>query len=183
MHVPAQQQLKAYAAAMDKTLKAFDNCKEWADLIWFLGKVHKLLQSFPSHRAVPFKTIFAKRLAQCLNPALPSGVHAKAIEVYDLAFFNMGPIVLARDLVLYSAGLFPLLALAASPVKPLLLQLYEKHLNSGNHGSARNRLAAAHTTQRRVALNRDITGTPCSRHHLLTFNVNATRHVGLADSV
>ncbi|KJE92789.1 hypothetical protein CAOG_003688 [Capsaspora owczarzaki ATCC 30864] len=128
MHVPAQQQLKAYAAAMDKTLKAFDNCKEWADLIWFLGKVHKLLQSFPSHRAVPFKTIFAKRLAQCLNPALPSGVHAKAIEVYDLAFFNMGPIVLARDLVLYSAGLFPLLALAASPVKPLLLQLYEKHL-------------------------------------------------------
>ena len=52
---PGHAQLRAFASAMDKTLKAFDNCKEWADLIWFLGKVHKLLQAFQGHHAVPFK--------------------------------------------------------------------------------------------------------------------------------
>ena len=32
----------------------------------------------------------AKRLAQCLNPALPSGVHQKTLEVYSLALEAVG---------------------------------------------------------------------------------------------
>jgi hypothetical protein len=66
-----------------------------------------------------------KRLAQCLHPALPSGVHLKALEVYTILFQNMGSENLAKDLFIYSAGLFPLLANAALSVKPVLLEIFE----------------------------------------------------------
>lgn len=35
---------------------------------------------------VPHKLLVAKRLSQCLNPSLPSGVHQKALEVYTYIF-------------------------------------------------------------------------------------------------
>jgi len=33
-------------------------------------------------KEIPRKLIVAKRLAQCLNPALPTGVHQRALAVY-----------------------------------------------------------------------------------------------------
>lgn len=33
-------------------------------------------------KEIPRKVIVAKRLAQCLNPALPTGVHQRALDVY-----------------------------------------------------------------------------------------------------
>jgi len=33
-------------------------------------------------KEIPYKLIVAKRLAQCLNPALPAGVHQRALDVY-----------------------------------------------------------------------------------------------------
>jgi hypothetical protein len=53
--------------------------------------------------------LVAKRLAQCLNPALPSGVHQKTLEVYSIVFTAAGPSQLAADLPLWSYGLFPVL--------------------------------------------------------------------------
>ena len=34
-------------------------------------------------KEIPRKLIVAKRLAQCLNPALPTGVHQRALDVYS----------------------------------------------------------------------------------------------------
>jgi hypothetical protein len=68
-----------------------------------------------------------KRLAQCLHPALPSGVHLKALEVYTVLFQNIGVENLSKDLFFYSSGLFPLLENAALSVKPILLGIYEQH--------------------------------------------------------
>lgn len=50
--------------------------------------------------------VIAKRLAQCLHPALPSGVHLKALETYDLIFKLIGPGKLASELFIFSAGYF-----------------------------------------------------------------------------
>jgi len=33
-------------------------------------------------KEIPRKIIVAKRLSQCLNPALPTGVHQRALDVY-----------------------------------------------------------------------------------------------------
>lgn len=38
---------------------------------------------------MPHKALVAKRLAQCLDPTLPSGVHQKALEVYAYVFSTL----------------------------------------------------------------------------------------------
>ncbi|XP_056141644.1 protein dopey-1 [Lampris incognitus] len=116
-----------YVAAVDKALKNFEYSSEWADLISALGKLNKVLQNNAKYQVVPKKLIIGKRLAQCLHPALPSGVHRKALETYEIIFKIIGPKRLAKDLFLYSSGLFPLLSNAAMSVKPVLLGLYETY--------------------------------------------------------
>ncbi|XP_063089205.1 protein dopey-1 isoform X3 [Cavia porcellus] len=116
-----------YVAAIDKALKNFEYSSEWADLISALGKLNKVLQNNAKYQVVPKKLTIGKRLAQCLHPALPGGVHRKALETYEIIFKIIGPKRLAKDLFLYSSGLFPLLANAAMSVKPTLLSLYETY--------------------------------------------------------
>jgi hypothetical protein len=62
-----------------------------------------------------------------MHPALPAGVHQKALETYDIIFKCMGTNRLAAELFIYSAGLFPLLSNAALNVRSLLLTVYETH--------------------------------------------------------
>lgn len=115
------------------------------------------LQSNLRYSLLPKRLIIGKRLAQCLHPALPSGVHLKALETYEVIFKIIGTKWLAKDLFIYrwgrrkkserelvghvcsfmikfmcvllafSSGLFPLLGHAAMAVKPVLLTLYERY--------------------------------------------------------
>lgn len=62
-----------------------------------------------------------------MHPTLPSGVHLKALETYELIFTRIGHKGLAQDLFIYSAGLFPLLGNAAMSTRPLLMTLYENY--------------------------------------------------------
>ncbi|XP_047226862.1 protein dopey-2 [Girardinichthys multiradiatus] len=116
-----------YAAVIEKALRNFESSSEWADLISSLGKLNKALQSNLRYSLLPKRLIIGKRLAQCLHPALPSGVHLKALETYEVIFKIIGTKWLAKDLFIYSSGLFPLLGHAAMAVKPVLLTLYERY--------------------------------------------------------
>lgn len=89
----------------------------------------------------------SKRLSQCLIPALPSGVHQRALDVYTHILSVLGVWVslialvgsahsfeldsqsdgLKRDLPLWSSGLFPFFEYAATNVRPVLLELFEKY--------------------------------------------------------
>lgn len=51
----------------------------------------------------------AKRLSQCLHPALPHGVHLKALETYRQLFDIIGQRQLPQLLYLFTLGLFPLM--------------------------------------------------------------------------
>lgn len=59
------------------------------------------LQSNLKYSLLPRRLIIGKRLAQCLHPALPSGVHLKALETYEIIFKIIGTKWLARDLFIY----------------------------------------------------------------------------------
>uniref|UniRef100_A0A4W5NVW3 DOP1 leucine zipper like protein B n=1 Tax=Hucho hucho TaxID=62062 RepID=A0A4W5NVW3_9TELE len=130
---PEEQELqndyryRSYAAVIEKALRNFESSSEWADLISSLGKLNKALQSNLRYSLLPQRLIIGKRLAQCLHPALPSGVHLKALETYEIIFKIIGTKWLAKDLFIYSSGLFPLLGHAAMAVKPALLTLYERY--------------------------------------------------------
>ncbi|XP_018014100.1 protein dopey-1 isoform X2 [Hyalella azteca] len=118
---------RSYVAVTDKVLKAFENTSEWADLISTLAKLNKVLVSHSKYPVVPRRVIISKRLAQCMHPALPSGVHLKALETYDIIFKNIGTRRLGQELFIYSAGLFPLFVFAAMSVRSALLTIYETH--------------------------------------------------------
>ena len=59
------------------------------------------LQSNLRYSLLPKRLIIGKRLAQCLHPALPSGVHLKALETYEVIFKIIGTKWLAKDLFIY----------------------------------------------------------------------------------
>ncbi|XP_034430111.1 protein dopey-2 [Hippoglossus hippoglossus] len=118
---------RSYTGVIEKALRNFESSSEWADLISSLGKLNKALQSNIRYSLLPKRSIIGKRLAQCLHPALPSGVHLKALETYEVIFKIIGTKWLAKDLFIYSSGLFPLLSHAAMAVKPVLLTLYERY--------------------------------------------------------
>lgn len=118
---------RSYAGVIEKALRNFESSSEWADLISSLGKLNKALQSNLKYSLLPHRLIIGKRLSQCLHPALPSGVHLKALETYEVIFKIIGTKWLSKDLFIYSSGLFPLLGYAAMSVKPVLLTLYERY--------------------------------------------------------
>ncbi|CAD5112610.1 DgyrCDS1823 [Dimorphilus gyrociliatus] len=118
---------RAYVAQVEKVLKGFESTNDWPDMISALGKLNKVLQNNVRYPIVPKRVTIGKRLAQCLHPALPAGVHLRCLETYDIMFRCMGTSRLAADLLTYSTGLLPLLAFAATNVKPVLLQLFETH--------------------------------------------------------
>ncbi|CAM4914423.1 unnamed protein product [Rotaria socialis] len=118
---------KNFIVAIEKALKHFESSVEWADLITNLVKVKKTIEQYSQFKSIPKRITLSKRLAQCLHPALPAGVHLKTIEVYETIFRIIDKNNLQRDLILYSYGLFSLLSVAALPVKPTLLALYETY--------------------------------------------------------
>ncbi|KAK6520878.1 hypothetical protein TWF506_001121 [Arthrobotrys conoides] len=119
---------KKYAAGVERALALFENTlQEWADYISFLGRLHKAIQANHGIAVIPSKSIVSKRLAQCLNSRLPSGVHQKSLEVYSSVFSIIGQEGLARDLATWTPGLAPLLSYAAISVKPYLLTVFETY--------------------------------------------------------
>ncbi|KAF7302659.1 Dopey-N domain-containing protein [Mycena chlorophos] len=118
---------KKYTQQVERCLNSFDNVQEWADCIAFLKQLLKTFQSYMQFKEIPRKLIVAKRLSQCLNPALPTGVHQRALDVYSHILAVLGSEGLKRDLALWSSGLFPFFEYAATSVKPALLNLYDTH--------------------------------------------------------
>ena len=74
-----------------------------------------------------------KRLAQCLNPVLPSGVHLTAIEVLELLFVRIGPERLALDLSYFTWGLFQFYGSSTTQVKKPILKVIEDYIVPLNH--------------------------------------------------
>ncbi|THG95919.1 hypothetical protein EW026_g5825 [Hermanssonia centrifuga] len=118
---------KKYTQQVEKCLNSFDNVHEWADFISFLKQLLKTLEAYKQFKEIPRKLIVAKRLSQCLNPALPTGVHQRALDVYTHIMEVLGSEGLQRDLALWSSGLFPFFEYAATSVKPTLLGLFDTH--------------------------------------------------------
>ncbi|KIX93391.1 uncharacterized protein Z520_10810 [Fonsecaea multimorphosa CBS 102226] len=120
--------IRRYHAGVERALGLWDATNEWADYIAFLSRLAKALQASPPDAEVPFKSTLAKYLALCLKPSLPSGVHQKALEVYNLIFSLLGKDGLSRDLPIWFPGVSHTLTFATLTTRPLFLSLYDDHL-------------------------------------------------------
>lgn len=120
--------VRRYQAGVERALGLFDASNEWADYIAFLSRLIKALQASPPDADVPFKPTLAKYLALCLKPSLPSGVHQKALEVYNLVFTLLGRDGLSCDLPIWLPGVSHTLSFASLTTRPLFLSLYDEHI-------------------------------------------------------
>ncbi|KAK8124747.1 protein dopey [Apiospora kogelbergensis] len=120
---------RKYASGVERALSLFDTAlEEWADYISFLSRLLKALQARHSNfSTIPSKALVAKRLSQCLNPSLPSGVHQKALEVYSYVLSVIGNDGLSRDLPLYLPGLASTLSFASLAVRAPFLDILEQY--------------------------------------------------------
>ena len=91
------------------------NAKAWSDL---LPMAKEILRHFKindkemdfSKISLSTKHMLAKRLAQCLNPEFPNGVHEVILDIYTYLLTNINikqDMALQDNLGLYSSGLFP----------------------------------------------------------------------------
>ena len=135
---------RRYASAVERVLAQFETAvEEWADYISFLGRLLKALSLRPPGSSeIAHKQLVAKRLSQCLNPVLPSGVHQKTLEVYSYIFTALGRDGLSDDLSLYLPGLAPTLSFTSLSVKPNILVTFETHIVQCHHWALRSALKA-----------------------------------------
>ena len=94
-------------------IKSLDRACSWSDLLPFSKDLFILLEKKKEEFNFSFlsnKTVLSKRLAQCLNPECPSGLHEIIINIYALILGNIlskNNNKLKDNLGIYSSGLFP----------------------------------------------------------------------------
>ena len=114
-------------------LATFEKAKDWADLHNALRRLSETLGKFHNkygsdgRREIPASLLVCKRLSQCLSPALPAGVHEKALEIYSEVFGRLDTALGGDALPEFTAGLLPLLPLATNQVKMKMIDLISKH--------------------------------------------------------
>jgi hypothetical protein len=124
---------KLYSERFNKEMKqllaSFERAREWewSDLIKWLGRVRELLDKYSACQ-VPEKFTLSKRLAQCLNPALPQGLHYHTLKIYSkiLKYKKKNDEPVDEDLALYSSGILPFFQYASPENKPVVLRIIEK---------------------------------------------------------
>lgn len=84
--------------------------------------------SFQQYQIIPCKLLLGKRLSQCLNAALPAGVHIKALEVYDCIFGVLGQDKLPGNFFPLAFGLLPFFEYCATSTKANFLDIFERHI-------------------------------------------------------
>lgn len=115
---------------MERALSTWETAPdEWADYIAFLSRLLRAIQSHGKDvSALPYSSDIASKLAQCLNPALPSGVHQKALEVYAYVFATFGREYVSDHLHAFLPGLSGVLSFASLSTRPGLYELLEKYV-------------------------------------------------------
>ncbi len=85
-------------------LRDFERNREWADFSNWLHRIQETLGS-KKFSVLPQQVTLCKRLAQCLNPSLPAGVHKTALKVYEIILQNFSD--KSELLALTALGLLP----------------------------------------------------------------------------
>ena len=78
-----------------KFLPRFDSAKDWSDLMTIMKNFKDNLRKYSNFNMskITDKVLLGKRLAQCLNPSLPHGLHEITLEIYDMLFENISVMI------------------------------------------------------------------------------------------
>ena len=122
------KEFKKFEKNLNSILSSSAGAGSWSDLLPFTRDIHQLLEKKKTEfnfAILSDRNILAKRLAQCLNPECPGGVHEVAIKIYNILFQNIlskNKGKLEDNLGIYCSGLFPFFSYASIPNKLLFLE-------------------------------------------------------------
>lgn len=121
---------RKYQQQVQKVLVGFEELEEWPDYIAFLNKLQKTIQSNRSttNHWIPNDLDIAIILSKCLSPNLPSGVHQKSLEIYQLVFKELGIDTLSSNVNVWIPGILPIIQYASISIKPMVIQLHKDFL-------------------------------------------------------
>ena len=110
-------------------LNAATSAKSWSDLLPMSKEI--LSHLVKNGETINFskistKHMLAKRLAQCLNPEFPNGVHEVILDIYKVLLTNIFKNqdgFIQENLGLYLSGLFPFFSHASLPNKKKFLEI------------------------------------------------------------
>ncbi|EGW32135.1 uncharacterized protein SPAPADRAFT_152629 [Spathaspora passalidarum NRRL Y-27907] len=124
---------KKYLQSVEKALGSFDALEEWADYIAFLSRLQKSLQFTPDPSVqeqyyVPLSSQVSNKLSLCLSSRLPSGVHQKALSIYEFIFENLPIETLNEDISVWLPGLLPLFSYSSISIKPQQIRIFKDHI-------------------------------------------------------
>ena len=119
---------KKFEKALNNLLYSSAGAASWSDLLSFTKDLYKQLDDKKdklNFGLITVKNTLSKRLAQCLNPECPGGVHEVVINIYFMIFQNIltkNEGKLGDNLGIYSSGLFPFFTYASKPNKIKMLE-------------------------------------------------------------
>ena len=124
----SEKEFKKFDKTLSNILSSSAGAASWSDLLSFTKEMFRQLEDKKdkfNFGILTDKISLSKRLAQCLNPECPGGVHEVVINIYDILFQN----ILAKNngklgdnLGIYSSGLFPFFSYASKANKILILE-------------------------------------------------------------
>ena len=101
-----------FSTKLESKLKAASTAKDWSDLLPIIGDIFTFFRANNDYdfNNLSCKQLLGKRLAQCLNPECPPGLHEITMEVYEILLKNIltkHKDKLMDNLHIYASGLFP----------------------------------------------------------------------------
>ena len=109
----AEKEKEKLEKKLTSVLSSAASAKAWSDLLPITKDILQLLSKTTdvvNFSKLSNKLLLAKRLAQCLNPECPSGVHDVVLDIYYLILHNNvfhNETCLMDNLGIYACGLFP----------------------------------------------------------------------------
>ena len=128
---PTKKDYERFEKKLTNILSSSANAKAWSDL---LPVTKDILAHLTKNQNLEFaklsnRYILSKRLAQCLNPECPGGVHEVVLDIYNVILHNIiskNEAKLMDNLGLYSCGLFPFFQNASLTNKEKYLEIIVK---------------------------------------------------------
>ena len=120
---------KALKRVLNSHLDYFERLTNWAEMADWLQKLARHIETYDT-LYLPCKKAIAKRLNQCLNiPNLPIGIHRTNMTIYDLVFdiLSKRRSALAKNIAIFSFGLFSMFKKAQLEIKHSIIGLFEQY--------------------------------------------------------
>ena len=129
-----EKEFKNFDKEINNILSTSKGASNWTDLLTFTKKIHEILSKKENDfnfNLITDKVILSKRLAQCLHPECPKGVHRVVIDIYDILFKNIlekNDGKLGENLSIFSSGIFPFFSYASLENKiEALKNIFQAH--------------------------------------------------------